>query len=53
LAVGDTKSDICMIRRAGVGIAFMPKDEEIKKASDKIVSEPDLLKVLNFVNKAF
>jgi phosphoserine phosphatase len=53
LAVGDTKSDICMIQRAGVGIAFMPKDEEIKKASDKIVSEPDLLKVLNFVNKAF
>ncbi|HEX2471540.1 MAG TPA: HAD hydrolase family protein [Nitrososphaera sp.] len=53
LAVGDTKSDICMIRRAGVGIVFMPKDDEIKKASDKVVSEPDLLKVLNFVNKAF
>ena len=53
LAVGDTKSDICMIQRAGVGIAFMPKDEEIRKASDKIVSEPDLLKVLNLVNKAF
>jgi phosphoserine phosphatase len=48
LAVGDTKSDICMIERAGVGVAFMPKDEEIKKASDKIVSEPDLLKVLEF-----
>ena len=53
LAVGDTRSDICMIRRAGVGVAFMPKDEEIKKTSDKIVNEPDLLKVLNFVNKAF
>jgi phosphoserine phosphatase len=48
LAVGDTKSDICMIQRAGVGVAFMPKDEEIKKASEKIVSEPDLLKVLEF-----
>ncbi|MDQ4067728.1 MAG: HAD-IB family phosphatase [Thermoproteota archaeon] len=53
VAVGDTKSDICMIQCAGVGIAFMPKDEEIRKASDKIVTEPDLLKVLNFVNKAF
>ncbi|MDQ3717577.1 MAG: HAD-IB family phosphatase [Thermoproteota archaeon] len=53
LAVGDTKSDMCMIQRAGVGVAFMPKDEEIKKASDKIVNEPDLLKVLNFVDKAF
>jgi phosphoserine phosphatase len=48
LAVGDTKSDICMIQRAGVGVAFMPKDEEIKKASNKIVTEPDLLKVLEF-----
>lgn len=53
LAVGDTKSDNCMIQRARVGVAFMPKDEEIKKASDKVVSEPDLLKVMNFVNKAF
>jgi phosphoserine phosphatase len=48
LAVGDTKSDICMIQRAGVGVVFMPKDEEIKKAGEKIVSEPDLLKVLEF-----
>jgi phosphoserine phosphatase len=31
LAVGDTKSDICMIQRAGVGVAFMPKDEEQEK----------------------
>jgi hypothetical protein len=37
-----------MIQRAGVGVAFMPKDEEITKATDKIVSEPDLLKVLEF-----
>jgi phosphoserine phosphatase len=48
LAVGDTKSDICMIQRAGIGIVFMPKDEEIKKASSKIIDEPDLLKVLEF-----
>lgn len=48
LAVGDTKSDICMIQRAGVGIAFMPKDEELKRACNKVVTEPDLLKVLEF-----
>ena len=48
LAVGDTKSDICMIQRAGVGIAFMPKDEEIKRASNNVIIEPDLLKVLEF-----
>lgn len=49
LAVGDTRSDICMIQRANAGIAFMPKDNEIAKATDKIVLESDLLKVLEFV----
>jgi hypothetical protein len=37
-----------MIQRAGVGIAFMPKDEELKRACSKVVTEPDLLKVLEF-----
>jgi phosphoserine phosphatase len=49
LAVGDTRSDICMIQRAGVGIAFMPKDKQIASATDKIVQDSDLLKVLEFV----
>jgi len=49
LAVGDTRSDNCMIERAGIGIAFMPKDKEIVKATNKIVRESDLLKVLEFV----
>lgn len=48
LAIGDTKSDICMIKRAGVGIVFMPKDKEIANASDKIVRDADLLKVLDY-----
>ena len=48
LAVGDTKSDVCMIKRAGVGIAFMPKDNEIAKATNKIVQDSDLLKILEF-----
>jgi phosphoserine phosphatase len=48
LAVGDTRSDICMIKRAGIGVPFMPKDQDIVKSSDKIVKESDLLKVLEF-----
>ncbi len=48
LAVGDTKSDVCMIRRAGTGIAFMPKDPEISKATTKTIQEPDLSKVLEY-----
>lgn len=49
IAVGDTKSDICMVRRAGVGIAFMPKDDEIAKATKNVISDGDLYKVLSFV----
>jgi phosphoserine phosphatase len=48
LAIGDTRSDICMVQRAGVGIAFMPKDAEIAKATNKIIRDSDLLKVLEF-----
>lgn len=50
LAVGDTKSDICMIRRAGLGIAFMPKDEKVASSTDNVVREPDLLKVLEYIS---
>lgn len=48
LAVGDTRSDICMIQRARAGVAFMPKDNDIVTATDKIITESDLLKVLEF-----
>jgi phosphoserine phosphatase len=50
LAVGDTRSDICMVKRAGVGIAFMPKDGEIANATNKIIQDSDLAKVLEFVD---
>jgi phosphoserine phosphatase len=48
LAVGDTKSDICMIQRARAGVAFMPKDKQLTNTTEKIVQDPDLLKVLGF-----
>jgi phosphoserine phosphatase len=48
MAIGDTKSDICMVQRAGIGIAFMPKDDLIAKAAKNVIREPDMLKVLEF-----
>ncbi|HEV8386733.1 MAG TPA: HAD-IB family phosphatase [Nitrososphaera sp.] len=48
MAIGDTKSDLCMIQRAGVGISFMPKDSVIAKASKNVVREPDMLIVSQF-----
>lgn len=49
VAVGDTKSDLCMLGRAGTGIAFMPKDGIIGEASRNVVQEPDMLRILEFV----
>ncbi|MGI0037102.1 MAG: HAD family hydrolase [Nitrososphaera sp.] len=48
MAIGDTKSDVCMVQRAGIGISFMPKDDTIAKASKNVVLEPDMLKVSQF-----
>jgi len=50
IAIGDTKSDLCMINRAGTGIAFVPKDEQIGKCN-KIINKPDLSMMLEFIKE--
>ncbi|HEX5904493.1 MAG TPA: HAD family phosphatase [Candidatus Nitrosocosmicus sp.] len=49
IAIGDTRGDICMIKQAGLGIAFMPKDPDIIKQSQNIISNPDLNEILNYM----
>jgi phosphoserine phosphatase len=46
VAIGDTRSDICMVRRAGTGIAFMPKDADIARATQNVVRTPDMMQVV-------
>lgn len=46
VVVGDTVSDLCMIERAGVGIAMMPKDEILKEKSDIVIDKHDLSKII-------
>jgi phosphoserine phosphatase len=48
-AVGDTRADICMVRRAARGIAFMPKDDDIKGATTMVVSKPDMMHVVRLL----
>jgi phosphoserine phosphatase len=48
IAIGDTKNDLCMIERAGIGIAFNPKDEEIME-NKIVVNGQDLRKIMEFV----
>jgi phosphoserine phosphatase len=51
-AIGDTRADICMVRRAAKGIAFMPKDDDIKGATKNVVSEPDIMHVARLLGAA-
>jgi phosphoserine phosphatase len=37
LAIGDSRGDFCMIKRAALGVAFRPKDSEIVKIADLVV----------------
>ena len=44
--VGDSLFDIPMLKAAGVGIAFNPKDKEVSEAADFVVEEKNLKAVL-------
>ena len=46
LAIGDSKSDSCMIESAAIGVAFRPKDPEIAKIADLVVYE-DFLELMD------
>lgn len=48
-AIGDTRSDICMIRRAGTGIAFMPKDGDVEASTANVVRTPDMMLVADLL----
>jgi phosphoserine phosphatase len=48
VAIGDTKGDICMVNNAGIGIAFMPKDDYIGKHKN-LINRPDLMDMLDYV----
>jgi HAD superfamily phosphoserine phosphatase-like hydrolase len=37
LAVGDSHTDLCVIRNARIGVAFRPKDDSIVEAADIVV----------------
>jgi phosphoserine phosphatase len=45
LAVGDSKSDLCIIRKAKIGVAFRPKDEDIVNVA-AIVEHSDFYELI-------
>ncbi len=50
IAVGDNRVDICMMKAAGLGIAFDPKVAELEEAADIVIKEGDLQLILRNIN---
>lgn len=48
IAVGDNLTDVCMLEKAGLGIAFNPKHPEVEKAADIAITE-DLARILQVI----
>lgn len=49
ISIGDSKYDIPMFKVSGVSIAFDPKDEEVKEEADVVISERNLLRILDYI----
>jgi glucosyl-3-phosphoglycerate synthase len=47
IAIGDSMNDLCMIKEAGLGIAFCSKDELLNHHADVIIRKPDFSALLN------
>jgi len=48
VAVGDSEYDACMVRYAGLGIAFCPTSDVVRLAADRVITKRDLREVLNY-----
>ncbi len=48
IAIGDNLVDGCMLKAAGLGIAFDPKDKSLEDQADVVIREKDLREVLKF-----
>jgi phosphoserine phosphatase len=48
VAIGDSTADICMLRYAGLGIAFNPKSQAVEQSADITIKE-DLSELLTFI----
>lgn len=46
IAIGDSAGDLCMIKEAGLGIAFCSKDELVNHYADIVIDKPDFSELL-------
>lgn len=48
IAIGDSRNDLCMIREAGIGIAFCSDDELLNHHADVVISSPSFDELLTY-----
>jgi hydroxymethylpyrimidine pyrophosphatase-like HAD family hydrolase len=41
LAIGDSENDICIIKKAGIGISFCSSNPLLDSIADYVIKEPD------------
>ena len=49
VAVGNSRYDVSMFKRAGVGIAFQPSDDFVRTSAQVVVHQKDLSMILQFI----
>jgi len=47
IAIGDSLNDLCMIRNAGMGVAFCSSSELVNQSADMIINESSFSELLN------
>lgn len=48
IAVGDSENDICMVKYAGIGVAFCSDNKLLNSIADKVIMEKKFTSVLEF-----
>jgi HAD superfamily phosphoserine phosphatase-like hydrolase len=49
IAIGDSESDICMIKDCGIGISFCSSNETLNLVASKIISERSFKSLVDFI----
>ena len=50
IAIGDSVYDICMVKAAGIGVAFCSKNGLLNAVADKVIEKKSFREILEFTD---
>lgn len=50
IAIGDGENDICMVRKAGIGVAYCSTNQTLNLVADFVIKEKDMGLINNLIN---